>query len=154
MSRCLSDQALVALHHDGVDPGSLGHLRACATCSGRFRAMVRDLSVIDEALASAPSPALLAGHRARQPLRAWRRLATAAAVAVVILIAELGLWRVSVRLTEPDGMAENLEAIQFVDEVSSQLLGSEPRDVALDGRDSETPSVMAITDLVTEDHEE
>jgi ferric-dicitrate binding protein FerR (iron transport regulator) len=159
MSRCLSDPDLLALEYDAGAPEVLLHVRACARCSGRHRALTRDLALIAQALASPPSPAALAGRAvARRPSPLLRRVATGAAVVALVLIAEAGLWRVSVHLTQPDGGAANVEAMQLLDDASAELLGT-PRDVVLsqltiDRGDGEGIADASVTDLVADDRDE
>jgi hypothetical protein len=160
MSRCVSDQDLVALHYDGGAPDALAHVHACARCSGRRRTLSRDLAVIAQALGSAPSAAVSTGRAvARQPSPLWRRLATGAALVAMILIAEAGLWRVSVHLTQPDGGAANVEAMEFLDDASAELLGGGARDVVLsqltlDRGDGDAVAGASMTGLVADDHDE
>jgi hypothetical protein len=125
MSRCLTDQELVALRYEGGTLDRLAHLKACPSCSGRHRVLAGDLAVIDRALRSAPPSGAVARRAVRQP---WRRAAAAAAVAAVILLGEIGLWRMSVRLTRPDWSPADTEVVQFLDDVSSALFEDGPRD--------------------------
>jgi hypothetical protein len=76
----------------------------------------------------------------------------------LVLIAEAGLWRVSVHLTQPDGGAANVEAMQLLDDASAELLGT-PRDVVLsqltiDRGDGEGIADASVTDLVADDRDE
>jgi hypothetical protein len=54
MSHCLSDEALFECYSGEGEPGALEHLKSCLACTGRFKVLQGEMTLISQALEMAP----------------------------------------------------------------------------------------------------
>jgi hypothetical protein len=101
MSGCLSDAALARVMAELGTTEEHAHLATCVTCTGRYRALTRDMDVIRHVLATAATPA--PATRAVTRTRRWVPITVAlSAVGVAALLwIEVAVWRAIQPAPEP-----------------------------------------------------
>ncbi len=121
MSRCLGERTLWRLHHGDDDSGAhRAHLAACRHCAARYQGLGRDLDLIAETLQALPPMAVT---RRRPAGLGLRRVALAAGLATLLLVAGVQTWRGRADAPRPGPAPAPVteEALAFLDEVSAVL---------------------------------
>ena len=90
MSRCLGDRTLWLLSEGEGSREGRAHVASCAICAARLRRLEQDLGRLRSAL-SGPQPPQAAVARLRPVRERW--MASAAALAAIVMFAWLGVWR-------------------------------------------------------------
>jgi hypothetical protein len=90
MNRCLGDRTLWLLSEGEGSREDRAHVASCAICAARLRRLEQDLGRLRSAL-SGPQPPQAAIARLRPVRKRW--MASAAALAAIVMFAWLGVWR-------------------------------------------------------------
>ncbi len=83
MSHCLSDKALFECYSGEGEPGALAHLKPCLACTGRFKVLQSEMTLISQALEMTPPrhrPAAASGFAG------WRIAVSALALAAAFMV--------------------------------------------------------------------
>jgi len=110
MSRCIPDRVLLLGYDGEATEAHRAHLQTCAACAARYRQLVHDFEVIEQALQQAPPPQVNLSRSHAVQLR-WPPVT--AALAVVLLWAGMWMWRPASQTSA--ALASSAEILRFVE---------------------------------------
>ena len=84
MSHCLSDKTLFECYSGEGEPDVLAHLKTCLACSGRFKVLQGEMTLISQALEMVPPRCRVAA--AATGLAGWRIAVSALALVAAFMV--------------------------------------------------------------------